>query len=33
MERDELEKLEERKMRGEEYNKVKLAKMKPPSFS
>lgn len=32
MEKVEHEKLEERKMRGEEFNKVKLANMKPPIF-
>lgn len=33
LERDTLEKLEQRKLRGEEYDRVKLAKMKPPSFN
>jgi len=32
LERDSIEMLQQRKVRGEEYDRVKLAKMKPPSF-
>jgi len=32
MERDAIEDLQKRKMRGEEYDRVKLAKMRPPNF-
>jgi hypothetical protein len=32
LERDSIEMLKQRKVRGEEYDRVKLAKMKPPSF-
>ena len=32
MERNAIDDLIRRKMRGEEYNRVKLANMKPPSF-
>jgi hypothetical protein len=32
MEREQQELRDQRKMRGEEYDKMKLAKMRPPNF-
>lgn len=32
-EKVELEKLAQRRLRGEEYDRLKLAKMRPPSFN